>query len=84
MALEHNCHVFCEKPVAENLKSASELVRVAAEANRFVVVNNQFPFMNIHRSAKKLIGSPEFGRLLFLQAWQTLTANGGGSRRLAQ
>jgi predicted dehydrogenase len=27
--------------------------------------------MNIHLGAKQLIDSPEFGRLLFLQAWQT-------------
>lgn len=71
LALEHGCHVFCEKPLAENLASAEKLVRAAERQKRFVVVNNQFPFMNIHRAAKNAIGSPEFGRLLFLQAWQT-------------
>ncbi len=72
MALETNCHVFCEKPLAENLFDADKLIRAAAKANRYVVVNNQFPYMNIHRAAKAAIGTPEFGRLLFLQAWQTL------------
>ena len=71
LALEHNAHVFCEKPAAENMADAVKLASAAERANRFVVVNNQFPYMNIHRGAKRLIGSPEFGRLLFLQAWQT-------------
>lgn len=70
LALEHNAHVFCEKPLAENLISAAQVIRTAEQVNRFVVVNNQFPYMNIHRGAKQIIGSPEFGRLLFLQAWQ--------------
>ncbi|MEP6925764.1 MAG: Gfo/Idh/MocA family oxidoreductase [Pyrinomonadaceae bacterium] len=70
MCLERGCHVFCEKPLAESLEDGRKLVRAADDAGRFVVVNNQFPFMNIHRAAKSAIGSPEFGRLLFLQAWQ--------------
>ena len=69
-ALERGCHVFCEKPLAESLPEAAQIARAADEAGRFVVVNNQFPFMNIHRAAKAAIGTPEFGRLLFLQAWQ--------------
>lgn len=75
MALEGGCHVFCEKPVAETLADADRLIHAAAEANRHVVVNNQFPYMNIHLAAKKVIGTPEFGRLLFLQAWQVSHAD---------
>jgi predicted dehydrogenase len=70
MALESGCHVFCEKPLAESLSEVDRLVSTAQKAERFVVVNNQFPFMNIHRAAKAAIGTPEFGQLLFLQAWQ--------------
>ncbi|MEP6703312.1 MAG: Gfo/Idh/MocA family oxidoreductase [Acidobacteriota bacterium] len=70
MALEAGSHVFCEKPVAETLADAAKLVRAAAEAGRHVVVNNQFPYMNIHLVAKAMIGTPEFGKLMFLQAWQ--------------
>lgn len=70
LALEHKAHVFCEKPLAENLTGAARIIRAAKLADRFVVVNSQFPCMNIHRGAKKMIGTPEFGRLLFLQASQ--------------
>ncbi len=71
MALDYGCHVFCEKPLAESLEQADQIVWASERAKRFVVVNNQFPYMNIHLAAKRLIGSPEFGRLLFLHAWQT-------------
>ena len=71
LALEKDCHVFCEKPLAESLADADKLIEAAAKAKKFVVVNNQFPYMNIHLAAKKMIGTPEFGKLLFLQAWQT-------------
>ena len=70
LALEHRAHVFCEKPMAESLAEAAQIVRAAERASRFAVINNQFPYMNIHRGAKEIIGSREFGQLLFLQAWQ--------------
>ncbi len=71
LALSHGCHVFCEKPMAESLDQADEIIEAAERANRLVVINNQFPYMKIHLAAKKKIGSPEFGRLLFLHARQT-------------
>lgn len=71
LALRFGCHVFCEKPLAENLAQADAMIAAAEGAARLIVVNNQFPCMNIHRTAKETIGSPEFGRLLFLYAWQT-------------
>jgi predicted dehydrogenase len=72
MALEHGCHVFCEKPLAEDLGEIDRIIEAARLAQRLVVVNSQFPYMNIHRSAKRYINSPQFGRLLFLHAWQTV------------
>ncbi len=71
MALEHGCHVFCEKPLAESLEQADDVIDKAAAAGRQVVVNAQFPCMQIHAAARQRIGTPEFGRLLFLHAWQT-------------
>ena len=71
LALEHGCHVFCEKPMAESLDQADEIIEASERTNRLVVINNQFPYMKIHLAAKQKIGSPEFGRLLFLHARQT-------------
>ena len=75
MALEAGSHVFCEKPVAETLAEADKLINASATAERHVVVNNQFPYMNIHLAAKKMIGTSEFGKLLFLQASQVFHAD---------
>ena len=75
LALSHRCHVFCEKPLAEDLDQADEMIRAAAAAGRRVVINNQFPYMKIHLAAKKAIGTPEFGDLVHLHAWHTMRTN---------
>jgi D-apiose dehydrogenase len=71
LALRHGCHVFCEKPLTDSLEKADEIIYAADQSGRRIVVNCQFPYMQIHLAAKKLIGSTQFGRLLFLQAWQS-------------
>ncbi|MFN2509728.1 MAG: Gfo/Idh/MocA family protein, partial [Chthoniobacterales bacterium] len=70
-ALAAGCHVFCEKPMVETVREADEIIAAAAKADRQVVVNSQFPYMRIHQAAKRCIGSPEFGQLLYLHASQT-------------
>ena len=72
MALEAGCHVFCEKPLADDLAQADEMIEASERAKRIVVVNSQFPCMQIHRAAKAMIGAREFGRLLFLHARQKM------------
>ncbi len=76
MALEHGCHVFCEKPAAESLEQVDDMLAASRRHRRHVVVNSQFPYMNIHASSKRCFGSAEFGRLLFLHAWQTFRPTG--------
>jgi predicted dehydrogenase len=75
LSLEHGCHVFCEKPLAEDLTQADRMVEASRHARRLVVVNNQFPYMKIHLAAKERIGSPQFGELLYLHAWHTMRTN---------
>jgi predicted dehydrogenase len=71
-ALDLGCHVFCEKPLVEDLNQVDELMKAMEQSGRYIVVNSQFPYMNIHMSAKQCIGTPDFGDLLFLHAWQTV------------
>jgi len=71
LALDQGCHVFCEKPFAEDLRQADDIIQASRKAGRTVVVNNQFPYMNIYQASKRVIGSPDLGRLLYLHAWQT-------------
>jgi predicted dehydrogenase len=71
LGLEAGCHVLCEKPFTETLEEADALIALSEKARRWIVVNNQYRFMNIHLKAKELIGQPQFGELLFLRAYQT-------------
>jgi len=69
-ALSYGCHVFCEKPLADDLVQTDEIILASEQAQRHVVVNTQYPYMKIYDAAKRLIGSAEFGRLLYLHVWQ--------------
>jgi len=70
-ALDAGLHVFCEKPFVLTLDEGREVIRKAAECDRQVVINNEFRFMNVHRTAKDLIGTPAFGALQFIAMTQT-------------
>ena len=69
--LEAGCHVFCEKPFVSTMEEARTIIELSRESERWVVINNQWRFMEIHARAKDLIGSREFGSLLFVTAQQT-------------
>ena len=74
-ALEAGCHVLCEKPFTTTLAEADELIALAKARARQVVVNNQYRFMAIHAEAKRCIGQPGFGELLFLSAQQSFATS---------
>lgn len=75
VGLEAGCHVFCEKPFMDSQEEVDEILGLARRAQRWIVVNNQFRFMNIYRGAKERIGTPGFGDLLFLSASQTFVVS---------
>ncbi|MEM7541674.1 MAG: Gfo/Idh/MocA family oxidoreductase [Pseudomonadota bacterium] len=75
-ALAGGCHVFCEKPFMNSLADARAAIAAAEDAQRWVVINNEFRFMQIHRAAQQMIGKPEFGRLRHLSASQTFLVSG--------
>jgi len=70
-ALAAGAHVFCEKPFVLTLDEGHAVVDAARAANRHVVVNNEFRFMNVHEAAHQLIGSDTFGELMFVSIHQT-------------
>jgi len=65
------CHVFCEKPFTAALEEADELIELSQKSGRWLVVNQEFRFMETNVAVKQSIGSVEFGDLLFLSAHQT-------------
>lgn len=71
LGLLAGCHVLCEKPFMPTIQEGVEVIELAQRVGRWVVVNNQYRFMNIHAAARQLVGSEKFGDLLFLRAEQT-------------
>ena len=63
--------MLCEKPFVTDLSAGQELVELASSQGRHLVINQQYRFMESHWQARRLIGSEEFGELLFLDARQT-------------
>jgi D-apiose dehydrogenase len=70
-SLQAGAHVLCEKPFMPTMAEADSIVALARECSRHVVVNHQYRYMNIHRRARELIGTPEFGQLQFASLGQT-------------
>ncbi len=70
-SLQAGAHVLCEKPFMPTMAEADAIVALARERSRHVVVNQQFRYMNIHRRARELIGTAEFGQLQFASIGQT-------------
>jgi predicted dehydrogenase len=65
-ALLNDKHVFLEKPFCLNIKQAEELVSLAAERNKVLMVGHVVRFMPPYQKLKHWIDNKEFGRLKFL------------------
>lgn len=62
-ALFANKHVLCEKPMATNLVEAEQMLAVAKEKNRKLMVAQNQRFVASHRKARQLIKSGEMGKI---------------------
>jgi predicted dehydrogenase len=71
LCLERGLHVLCEKPFADTVAQAVELVGLAGAKGVRIAVNNEFRFMRCHVAARRLIGTPAFGALRFVHMSQT-------------
>ncbi len=70
LALEHGCHVFCEKPFMPSVEDADRVIVAAAGARRLVAVNNQYYQMPIFRRVKQLLDAGQPGRLYHIDVWE--------------
>lgn len=67
-ALEHNAHIFIEKPLSHNLDKVDELFDRATNENRVVQVGYQFRFNEGLKLMKKLIDEKHIGKLQTVEA----------------
>ncbi|MBI3949444.1 MAG: Gfo/Idh/MocA family oxidoreductase [Acidobacteria bacterium] len=70
-ALLANKHVLCEKPISYRVEEGEELIGLAQEKNRILMVGHVFLFNNGILKLKELITSQEVGRLYYVTAKRT-------------
>jgi predicted dehydrogenase len=62
-ALEQNCHVLVDKPLACNFREASQLVELAANRRKLLVVASQRRYDDGYKLVQKIINNKEIGNL---------------------
>src|SRR5262245_20694886 len=64
-ALDHNKHVFVEKPFTATAAEAEDLIARAERCSRIVMVDHTFLFTGAVRKIKELVDSGILGRLYY-------------------
>lgn len=64
--LLHGKHVFLEKPFCLNMQQAEELIRLAREKDRILMIGHVVRFMPPYQKLKEYIDKGTFGALKFL------------------
>jgi predicted dehydrogenase len=64
-------HVLCEKPLSPTAKEGEELVELAADCGRVLMVGHVFLFNPAIEKLKELVDKDELGRLYYLSAYRT-------------
>ncbi len=67
-ALNADCHVFIEKPLANTPEGADRLEALAAEKGKVVMVGFCFRYHSVLRQAKALLEAGDIGRLISVRA----------------
>lgn len=65
-ALMHDKHVFLEKPFCLDIRQAEELITLAEQKKKILMVGHVVRFMSPYQKLKQWIDSKEFGELKFL------------------
>jgi len=72
-ALLDNKHVLIEKPMTSSVKEAEELIEIARERNRILMVDHTFEYAQAINKMKGLIESSEIGQICYIKAeWLNL------------
>ena len=72
-SLLHNKHVLIEKPMTSTVSQAEELIRLAKEKNRTLMVDHTFVYAQAIIKMKEIIKTGEIGRMYYIRAeWLNL------------
>jgi Predicted dehydrogenases and related proteins len=81
LALNHNKHVLCEKPLGVNLKEANIMIKKAKEKNLFLMEALWSRFLPNIIKTKELIDSGEIGNVKLLTAFFSIKSENGPEHR---
>lgn len=81
-ALEHHCHVLCEKPLADDLPHAYELVELSKKTGYKVQMAHLARFAPTFREMKRMIHAGEIGKVLTCYMRGKEDTRGGGEDML--
>ncbi len=62
-ALEKGKHVLIEKPITDNSKHAEELIKLAKEKNKTIMVDHTFEYTSAVNKIRDIIKSQELGKI---------------------
>ncbi|MFQ5669969.1 MAG: Gfo/Idh/MocA family protein [Acidobacteriota bacterium] len=68
LALESGKHVFVEKPLAQTVPEADELIALAAKHHRVGAVDHTFLFTSAVRKIKSIVASGEIGEITYFDS----------------
>jgi predicted dehydrogenase len=71
--------VFCEKPIADSLTAADEMIRLCAEQNVLLMIDQQRRFDPFHQKIAKFIKNGKLGRIQQVTCYYTAGVANTGS-----
>lgn len=70
-ALLNDLNILVEKPIATNIKEAEELVEIAKQRNKILMVGHTFEYNPGIRKLKEIVDSGQLGRIYYLYSRRT-------------
>ncbi len=64
LALEHNKHILCEKPMAMNAREGREMTEKAGEKNVLALVDHELRFQNGRQKAFEILRGGDIGKII--------------------
>jgi predicted dehydrogenase len=66
--LLHGKHVFIEKPMTHSYEAGLELVKLAEESQKVLMVGHTFEYTAAVNKVKEIVGSGELGKVLYISS----------------
>lgn len=63
-ALKAGKHVLCEKPMAINSEEAKDMIRVANESNKFLMIGHNQRLISAHKKVKAILERGDMGKVI--------------------